>query len=366
MSRAEWLEKNEWEPPTRDLMVEVAKVAEEARAEGDLSLALGAKGVEIRIARMMSLQEHCVVAAAEVLEAWPELARTPPSDGDRAERRLVWGMKYAAGAAMDLPEIPLPTVDALVAALGEMLAYWGKKPYALWLLEARRAYIAGDKAALAPFLEKVPPTINRYTHYYEHTDCPGCAVQQLAEFLGPGADPEAVEAILAPVLEPGRRFPNEPAEKQMILDLLLGDDAACDHAKVRAPALFARTLASAGQWQRAVRYAKRAEGAAESCNDEQKIRAWLAAIDVARAQADAGRVTELASMLSRALEPLQDPYEQLDGLLAVHAALGALPPGVPAREGRAAIAARCRELAVRLDARLDSPHHAADVAARLA
>ncbi len=123
---------------------------------------------------------------------------------------------------------------------------------------------------------------------------------------------------------------------------------------------------AAGQWQRAVRYARRAESAAESCNDEQKIRAWLASIDVARAQVDEGRITELASALSRALAPLEDPYEQLDGLLAVHAALGALPAGAPAREGRGAIAARCRELAVRLDARLGSPHHAADVAARLA
>ena len=172
MNGAEWLDKNEYEDATRDLMVQAAETCEAARAAGDLDLALGAKAVELRIARMLSLQQHCVVAAAEVLELWPAFARAAERGGDKTERRVIWGMKYAAGAAMDLPEIPLATIDQLVGVLGEMLTFWGKKPWAVWLLEARRAYIAGDRTGLAGYLEKVPPTINRYTHFYEHTDKP--------------------------------------------------------------------------------------------------------------------------------------------------------------------------------------------------
>ena len=162
MNGAEWLDKNEYEDATRDLMVQAAETCEAARAAGDLDLALGAKAVELRIARMLSLQQHCVVAAAEVLELWPAFARAAERGGDKTERRVIWGMKYAAGAAMDLPEIPLATIDQLVGVLGEMLTFWGKKPWAVWLLEARRAYIAGDRTGLAGYLEKVPPTINQF------------------------------------------------------------------------------------------------------------------------------------------------------------------------------------------------------------
>jgi len=365
MNGAEWLDKNEYEDATRDLMVQAAETCEAARAAGDLDLALGAKAVELRIARMLSLQQHCVVAAAEVLELWPAFARAAERGGDKTERRVIWGMKYAAGAAMDLPEIPLATIDQLVGVLGEMLTFWGKKPWAVWLLEARRAYIAGDRTGLAGYLEKVPPTINRYTHFYEHTDCPGCAVQQLAEFLGPEAKPDDVELLLGPVLDAGRRFPNEPDDKRMILDLLFGDDPACAHAKVRGPALFARVLARDGQWQRAVPYARRSEAAAEGCNHEQKIRAWLATLEIARAQRDGDAIIGTWSKLAPALDALEDPYEILDGLLAGHAALRALPEGDVARAPIGAMADRCRALADRLDARLAKPHHRGDVDARL-
>jgi hypothetical protein len=362
MNPAEWLKKHEYDDASRELMVEAARIAEEARASGDFALAIGAKGVEMRVARMLSQQQHCVVAGAEVLEAWPAFAKAGAKDDELVERRVVWGMKYAAGSAMDLPEIPLATVDSLIAALGEMLAFWGRKPYALWLLEARRAYIAGEREKLAPYMEKVPPTINRATHFYEHTDCPGCAVQQLAEFLGPDAKPDEVEAILAPVLEPGRSFPNEPEEKRMILDLLFGDDPACDHAKVRAPAHFARVLAKAGQWQRAVPMARRAETAAEGCNEEQKLRAWLGSLEIARASKNAGDVERLWAQMRPVLDKLEDPYEVLDGILAGHAALRVLTP--PPAE-LATLAERARAIAKRLDTRLASPHHAADTEKRL-
>ena len=53
------------------------------------------------------------------LELWPELRRRPIPEDDPYDikSRLVWGMKYAAGSAMDIPEIPLATTDEVLAVL---------------------------------------------------------------------------------------------------------------------------------------------------------------------------------------------------------------------------------------------------------
>jgi hypothetical protein len=330
--------------PTATALVELGELAGRAQAAGEVKLAVLARALEASHARFLGKHQHAVVCGAEILERWPELRAQPVAedDEDDLQRRLVWGMKYVAGSAMDLPEIPLATTDGVLEALGEMLDHFGYKRFALWTLEGRRASIAGDE--LREIVSKIAPTITRYNHVYECSDCPGCVYLQLVEWMGPDAEAADVEEALAPVL--GKRpFLSDPESSSMVLDLLYGPSGTCENAERTAPVRLARAYARAGRLAEAHREAERASVLAENTEAERRVRALVARAVVANAT-KAPEAKSLATELVERVGALEDAYEKLDALLAAHAALG-----------DDALADQSIALAERLDARIEKKRH---------
>jgi len=333
-------------------LVELAELAAATRAAGDVEAAALARAIEVAHARHIGRHQHAVVAGAELLELWPEVRRRPVPTGegdDKDEldlaRRLAWGLKYVAGSAMDLPEIPLATSDGVLAVLGEVLAHYDYEPFAQWTLQARRAYIAGDDAALAELVHRLAPTVTRYNHVYECADCPGCMLLQFAEWLGPDASDADVEEVLAPCLGRKPYLPDGPMSR--ILDLLYGPAGTCENAERTVPVLLARAYLRTGRTAEALAQAERAGALAEG-SDPPRVARALAARTAVIAALGQPAARELASELASRAEALEDAYEQLDALLVAHRVL---------RD--AAIADRARGLARRLDARIERARHVA-------
>src|SRR4051812_13812284 len=103
--------------PSAAALVELGQLAAQARAQNDIEAAVVARSLEAQNARFLGKHQHVVVAGAELLELWPQLKKRPQPEEDALDvrQRLVWGMKYVAGSAMDLPEIPLATTDEVLA-----------------------------------------------------------------------------------------------------------------------------------------------------------------------------------------------------------------------------------------------------------
>jgi hypothetical protein len=338
---------------TPETLVELGELAR--LAADDARLVTFARAIEAGHARQLGKHQHAVVAGAEMIEMWPKLRAIPHLGDEKDEldlaRRVVWGMKYVAGSAMDLPEIPLATTDGVLATLGEMLAHFDYEPFALWTLEGRRAFIAGDD--LRKITKKIAPTITRYNHVYECADCPGCVYLQLVEWMGPDASDEDVEEVLAPVL--GKKpFLPDPEGKSMILDLLYGEAGSCENADRTAPVRLARAYVHAGRLAEALREAKRAVALAEGTEAERRARANVARVAVAHAMKEKN-AKKLATELVETAASLEDAYEQLDAFLVAHAVL---------RDS--ALAKKAVELAERLDARVEKKRHVAATRAALA
>jgi hypothetical protein len=337
---------------TPETLVELGELAR--LAGDDPRLVTFARAIEASHARWLGKHQHAVVAGAEILEAWPKLRAIPrvkdEKDALDLPRRVVWGMKYVAGSAMDLPEIPLATTDGVLATLGEMLEHFEYEPFALWTLQGRRAFIAGDD--LRDIAKKIAPTITRYNHVYECADCPGCIYLQLVEWMGPEASDTDVEEVLAPVL--GKKpFLPDPEGMGKLLDLLYGEAGSCENADRTAPVRLSRAYLHAGRKAEALREAKRAVAMAEGTEAERRARAHVARVAVAHAMKEKD-AKELAAALVETASSLEDAYEQLDAFLVAYAVLH-----------DPSLAKTAQALAERLDARVEKKRHVAATQAAL-
>jgi hypothetical protein len=329
--------------PSAAILVELGQIA--AGAGDDIEAAALARSLEASQARFLGKHQHAVVTGAELLQLWPQLKRRPLPEKDDLDlrRRLIWGMKYVAGSAMDLPEIPLATTDGVLAVLGEMLTHYNYQAQALWTLEARRAFIAGDEERLRERVARLSATVTRYHHVYQCADCPGCLLLQFVEWMGSDASVEEVEEVLAPCL--GRRpYQPDPEPWDKLLDLLYGPSGTCENAERSVPVKLARAYLRAGRKAQALQQAERAMSLAEGTEAERRARALVVRTAVAHAL---GQPADgLASELLERASALEDAYEQLDAMLVAHAVLRDEP-----------IAKRALDLAARLDARIDNKRH---------
>jgi hypothetical protein len=321
--------------------------ARRAAEAADPAQAAAAKAEEVREARALGLQQHAVVAGAELIgliDAVGDLRAAPLE-------RVAWGLKYAVGAALDIPEIPLGVVDQLIAVLSRVLVAQGKQLYAVWQLEARRWFIEGDQALVRDRLERVLPHISRTNHLRNDLDCPGCTLSQFAQYLGPEVQPEVLAEVLEPILSGRRTYRNEDPDLVRVLDLLYGPQESCENGLKASHAFYARSLIRAGRLveaERHVRTAARWEGT------EAFFWVIAAALDLALARDDDDAVRQAVEPVLDELPRHEDAAEALELALLAARALRRL--GDP-RLGE--VRDRVRALAQRLDARLPTPRHVA-------
>jgi hypothetical protein len=365
------LRQLEYGRETREGLTRLVQLAREALDASDPGAAAHAKALEVRYARTLGEHQHAVVAAAELLEMLPAARPFLVEQGDEAaqtrayqlKKHLIWGLKYACGSAMDLPEIPLKTADELISVLEQLLRDCDHPPYAAWQLRARRQFIAGEHTLLREEVERLLPLVNRHNHFFEHMDCPGCSLLQFAQFLGPTARPEEVFAVLDPVLQ-NRPFPSEPETSKQVLDVFLGKEVACDNAKSGAPAHYARALARAGRAEEAKPLLARAARFVKRDSPDRAAVVVMANLEVASAGGDVAEIRKVVPALQALAATLEDAYEKYEALRAVQGGLRVL-----ARHGgddstgaqMAMVTDEILALAQRMDARLERPRHVADV-----
>ena len=348
-------------PSSLDHMVECAALAAEARAAGDPVVAVSAKAKEAYVARDLARQQHCVVAGAELVELWPDLERRESLPASRA-RRILHAFQCAAGAAMDLPEIPLATVEQLVTYTERALLHQGADPFGAWLLRGRLAYIEGDQEAVRGWVERIAPTINRYNWVYNFTSCPGCELTQVAGWMGRGAAPEELATVLDPVLSGEGRWRDPPSHAAW-LEQAVGS-GVCDGSRSIAPRLFARSLAGAGRHAEAAVQAKKALARSKDRNPEEHGRLLTMRLDVAAAGDRGSTVARCVDELEPILDKIEDAYELHDALVAACKAIA--KTGVTTKlAAYGALRERALGLARRLDARLTTPRHVAETEATL-
>lgn len=358
MSLEEELEEAKELGDTREAVGAAADIASRALAANDLGLAVDAKQHEVQVARTIGMHNHVVVVTAEAVEMWPRIKALAEID-EQLQRRFVWTFKHGSGSAMDLPEIPLSTVRELFAVVDDMLGCFGRGKQALWELEARLAYIEGDDATLRDRVEKITPLLGMWSYISNFADCPGCSLSSFAGYLGPDADADTVDAILAPILEK-RPFPADASHRQ-VLSLLYGDENQCENAATSTPIARARAYARAGRIAEARVQADLAVSGAEPSSREWWLRAQVARADVAVAAGDRTEAEGAADAVAQAIDPIEDPYEQLDALVALHQARRWLEPS----RDLGSVAERALSIARRVDARLPRPRHVVETERRL-
>ncbi len=352
MALADELRAIERQPESREVVVTCADIARRALATDDLPLALDAKQHETQVARGIGMHQHAVVSCAEILELWPRVAALPEL-ADDTKNNLVWTIKHGAGSAMDLPEIPLATVRDLIAQLETILAAFDGKRIAVWSLEARLAHIEDDMAALHDRLERIMPTLGVSNHAWHYADCPGCMISSAIEYLGRRATPEAAEAVIAP-LATDEPFPADAAMGKT-LRLLFGSaaDKTCKNAKRALPIKLARVYTWAGDLAKARRHVEVAlrENATE--DNEQRLRASVAALELGLAMNARGLVEKHFALATELMKGLEDPYDQLEAARVAHAGAGLLERA----DEQARLRGVALALAKRVDARLAVPRH---------
>lgn len=346
------------EPVGKPRVIACADLAQRALAVDDLAMAISAKQYETQTARQLGMHQHTVVCCAEALELWEKIQQRGDELPTEVRSRLVWTLKHGAGSAMDLPEIPLSTVRELIAATHRVLAHFGAKPFAAWELEARLAYIEGDAPTVEDRVAKLAPTISVRSHLWDHADCPGCSIMQFVSYLGLDAPIEEVEAALAPLHDPAP-FPLDQ-DIASVVKLLYGEDKMCENAERWYPTRMARAYARAGQLAKAQHLADEALAANATLEAERRLRAHVAAMEVALAADQLAAAREhYARVVATLEEQLEDPYDLLDTHKACHRAARRL--GLPVERHRAEAIA----LARRVDARLATPRHERETLAAL-
>jgi hypothetical protein len=343
----------------KEKVLAFADVARRALDLGDLALFARAKSRETREARFASMHRHSVVACAEMVDQMPRIL-APPDVEEKVVRALVWGLKYGAGSAMDLPEIPLATVRTLVAEMGPVLTRFGRIHAAEWLAEARLAYIEGDADTLKDRVAKISPTISVRSYRNEYSDCPGCILVQVAEWLGDDSPAEEIETVLAPAFS-GRPFPRDvPLQKFFAREG--GGDPICENGKSYSLTLLARAYARSARVAEARAKAAAAIAGSVGRSADVVLGAHVVALQAELAANHSERLAALASDVEGMRVGIEDPYQELDAVLTVHRArvrLGdeaALPP----------LRTRALELALRLDGRLERARHERQTLERLA
>ena len=349
MSLVEEMQEIDDEPRSQAAIVKCADLAKRALAVNDLGVVVQARQLEAQHARGLGMQQHTLVVCAELIELWPRLREY--SLDEHQIRRLVWTFKHGAGAAMDLPEIPLSTVRELLGQLAEILTHYGLKQIPLWELEARLAWIENDAKTVRARIRKISPTISLSSHLWDNADCPGCMLMEIVTYLGPNASLEEVEAVTEP-LRSGEPFPADK-ERASVLRLFYGDDPMCEHAKMRLPAEYAKAYARGGKRPQARLHAKKALAAAGAAANEFKVRAHCAALEVALGGRTPAKIDEHVAFIAASLGSIESPYEVLDAVkLLHHAAIVRKRPDEAERYRVQAL-----ELARRIDKRLATPRH---------
>jgi hypothetical protein len=322
-----------------------------AEADDDPVLAIRAKAREIGAARRLQRQQHAVVAGAELIGLVEAHGGPLPRLRD-----VVQGFVGAAMAAMDLPEVPLSVVDALVEMTEQVLDGMGCAPYAAWQLAARRHAIAGDAAAVQDCVARLAPHVSRSNHIAQLWECPGCVLVFLAR-CAEEPDPAVLEEILSPILTDG---PIPWLEDPRLLEAVhqvYGTKPCCGPSRSDAHVLLALALVRAGRtaearihWARSRRF-----------DEGSPVWSQLAALELALADGEAAAQAEaLAPILDR-LPGHEDAYEAVElGLTAAQAQARAGDP----RLGE--VLAQLRANAARLDARLEASRHLVRVEALIA
>lgn len=361
MSLAAELKTLHDERPSKQVVVAAADLAKRALAVGDLPMAISAKQLETQTGRQLGMHQHTVVCCAEALELWQRIRDSGNELPDEVRSHLVWTLKHGAGSAMDLPEIPLATVRDLIAALHEVLEHFGARPYAAWELEARLAYIEGDKQVVADRVARLAPTISVRSHLWDHADCPGCSLMQFVAYLGLDAPIEEVEAAVAPLQDPAP-FPLD-REIARVVRMLYGDDKMCENANRWYPTRMARAYVRAGELARARAFAAKGLAVNADAEPERRMRAHLAALEVALAvdELDDARL-HYDRMTAVMREDIEDPYDLLETSRVAHRAARAMRLDDDAARYRDQALA----LARRVDVRLERPRHVRETEAALA
>lgn len=338
---------DEWAALTRQPPGEatLAAWADAAATEKDPVRALRAKAREVDVARRLQRQQHAVVAGTELLSHLERCAglALPPS------HEIANGFAGAAMAAMDLPEIPLAAVDELVAATERVIEAMDRTPYAASTLRARRFAISGDWDRVRAEVERVAPNVSRSNHLLHLWECPGCVLAELVLYLdAPG--PEVVEQLLAPILE-GHPSPwREDPRLRALVEQVYQGEATCRPSRSQAHVLAALAWLRAGEVARA----RSRWAAAARFGERQGVRARLVALELALADGDPEPIRAALDPILAALPEHEDAEEALLWATAAARALRRLGDA-----GADRVIAQARELAARLDARLDLPRHGA-------
>jgi hypothetical protein len=202
-------------------------------------------------------------------------------------------------------------------------------------------------------IAKIGPTATRYHHVRQCGDCPGCVFTQFASWLGPDAEAEDVEDVLAPIVGT-RPFPPDPEPWGKLFDLLYDKSGACAHSVKTTPIYLSRAYTRAGRLAEALREAKRGVSLTEGEDAGLPERALVARTAVATAMGDHADAKRFATELVERTRHLEDIYERLDAIVVAHAALA-----------DAALAADALAMAERLDARIENKRHVAATKASL-
>ncbi len=336
-------------------LVECATLTSDALAAGEPVVAAFAKAKEAYAARDLAKQQHCVVAGAELVELWPAVERGEPLPAARA-RRILHAFQCAAGAAMDLPEIPLSTVEQLVSYTERALLHVGAEPYAAWSLLARLDFIRGETARVSEWVARLSPTINRYNWLVNFTTCPGCELTQIAGWMYATATPDETYAVLEPVLTGVARW-NDPPSHVTWLDRQLGS-GICEGSRSIAPRLYARSLANAGRWQEAAGEARKALTRSKDRNPEEHGRLLTMRLEVARVAGKGTTVDRCVKELVPIASAIEDAYELHDALVAACRAIAATR-AEKLGETYVDLRGKALGLARRLDGRLERARHVA-------
>jgi hypothetical protein len=345
----------------------------EARGEAlDLATALAertedplirvlAKAEEVHRARILGLQQRAVVAGAELLTAVEGLGDLGILVGSDDERMvtgrviLEMGMSKACCAALDVPEVSLAAIDALIDAYTRVLGELGYRDLAAVRLRARRHFVSGDDERVAAIVEGLVPHVNFTNGHRERFGCPGCVLASFAWYLGPEADLDVLEELLAPVFQGHRDFPNEAPEVRRWLKT--GVDTYC--ANAQSCHLF---YGRAHLWRGHLNVAEVHVPPIRHFDlDDSFLLPTIYFLELAMARGDADRIRTRVDLLRPRVENHEDVDEAMVAAIRVAQALDLL--GDDDREGEQAalwrFAERCAE---RLDARLERPRHAARVA----
>ncbi|MEZ4381935.1 MAG: hypothetical protein R3A79_11360 [Nannocystaceae bacterium] len=330
------------------------------RSEDPLIVAL-AKAEETHRARNLGLQQRAVVAGAELLAAVERLGDLGSLVGSDDERLvtgrvlLEMGMSKACCAALDVPEVSLAAIDALIDAYTRVLGELGYRDLAAVRLRARRHFVSGDDARVAAIVEGLVPHVNFTNGHRERFGCPGCVLASFAWYLGPEADPALLDELLAPVFEGHRDFPNEAPEVRRWLHT--GVDTYC--ANAQSCHLF---YGRAHLWRGHLEVAEEHTPQIRHFDlDDSFLLPTIYFLELAMASGDGDRIRARVDLLRPRVEPHEDVDEAMVAALRIAQALALL--GDDDRDGEQAglwrFAERCAE---RLDARLERPRHAARVA----